>query len=91
MTAEQRAAAVSRTEAEIADRFQAYGLADPAEKATALVRWLQRNGWRVHVDLADTPPLSLPRQADPTVQADAMRKIREDLEAARKRRQEAGR
>lgn len=54
MTPEQ-AAAVARTEREIAEAFTSYGLAEPDEKAAALVKHLQRRGWRVFLTLVDRP------------------------------------
>lgn len=46
---------MARTRDEIAERFTAYGLPEPDVKAAALVRHLQRSGWRVHLELADRP------------------------------------
>lgn len=57
----ERAALIAKTEREVADRFEAYGIPDPADKATALIRHLQRTGWRVHPELADgVPPRPTP-------------------------------
>lgn len=80
---QERAARVAETEREIVERFTAYGLPEPEAKAAAMVRWLQRTGWRVHPEL--TRPIPALRRADPQVQAqivaDTKRKLAEQKRA----------
>lgn len=80
---------MARTEREIADRFEAYELADAGEKAAALVRWLQKTGWRVHPELADGVP-PRPAKAHPDVQAARVAEARAAVEATRRALQAGG-
>lgn len=83
----ERAAAVAATEREIADRFEQLGIDEPQERAQALVRTLQRRGWRVHPELADgAPPRPVP--APPAVAAARLAEARATLEAKRGNRPE---
>lgn len=82
----ERAAAVARTERELGDRFEHYGLPEPHDKATATVRWLQANGWRVHPALVDRPATT--RTAPRAVAQAAVAEIRSDLERKRGHRPE---
>jgi hypothetical protein len=82
----ERAARVAETEREITDRFIAYGIAEPEAKATAMVRWLQRTGWRVHPELTRSIPVL--RRADPVVQAQIVADTKRQLAQQKRARLE---
>ena len=82
----ERAAKVAETEREIVERFTAYGLPEPDVKAAAMVRWLQRTGWRVHPEL--TRPIPVLRRADPVVQAQIVADTKRQLAEQKRARLE---
>lgn len=59
MTPEQTAA-IAKTTREIGDRLEALGVPDAHEAAERLIRTMQRDGWRMHLELTDRPALTGP-------------------------------
>lgn len=83
---QERAARVAETEREITERFTTYGIAEPEVKASAMVRWLQRTGWRVHPELTRSIPVL--RRADPQVQAQIVADTKRQLAEQKRARLE---
>jgi hypothetical protein len=86
---EKHVALVAETEREVAERFTAYGLTEPDEKAAALIRWLKAHGWRVHPALSDGPP-SRPIPAPRAVAEAALADMRQTLADKAEHRPERG-
>ena len=76
-------AAIAATTRAVGDRFEALGIPDPHDAAERLIRSMQRDGWRLHPELADGAP-PRPAKAHPDVQAAAVAQARAAVEATRR-------